>query len=115
MIEKLTEMQCLSDLPDSAAAARIKAVAAAYGDGAVVYCQRINGGITAVMGGMSPAFLSVCLLKEADIPELVSFFRMFGTEVFCGEADAADLGSENARFDELMLYSGSFSLPQPGK
>lgn len=113
MIEKLIDMQCLSDLPDSAAAARIKAVAAAYGDGAFVYCQRINGGITAVMGGMSPAFLSVCLLKEADIPELVSFFRMFGTEVFCGEADAADLGSENARFDELMLYSGSFSLPQP--
>ena len=117
MIEKLTGMQCLSGLPDSVAAAKIKAVAAAYGDGASVYCQRIDGGITAVMGGMSPAFLSVCLLKNADIPELVSFFRMFGTEVFCSEADAAALGSESesesASRYELMRYSGSFSLPQP--
>lgn len=113
MIEKLTDMQCLSDLPDSVAAARIKAVAAAYGAGASVYCQRIDGGITAVMGGMSPAFLSVCLLKNADIPELVSFFRMFGTEIFCSEADAAAFGSASASRYELMRYSGSFSLPQP--
>ena len=123
MIEKLTDMQCLSDLPDSAAAARIKAVAAAYGDGAFVYCQRINGGITAVMGGMCASMLrdgkpvTVRLPVSAGVG-FIALIPNFETEthamreVLPGEVPFADAVFNASRLPALLrgFEEGDFAL-----
>ncbi len=88
MIERIERLP--ENTPESVFSARIKALYNTYSEsvGVDIFCQTVDGIVTAVFGGMDGSYSLVCL-GNADYEELYECFSFFGYSLFC-DGDTAD-------------------------